>query len=194
MNRFGWTMLGLIVLLGLAAVTLMGRGAGGPVAVAPEETATAIEALRAPSRLIVPVAGVRPGQLADSWGDARGGGTRGHEALDIPAPRGTPVLAAAAGRVEKLWRSDAGGNTVYVRGDDGFEYYYAHLEAYAANLREGAKVRAGQPIATVGDSGNAGAGNTHLHFGVAAMRPGEAWHEGRPINPYPLLAGRGAGG
>jgi peptidoglycan LD-endopeptidase LytH len=192
MTRFGWIMLALFAVLGIAVVFLMGSGSS----VAPpaaDTTDTAVEAVRAPTGLIVPVAGIRPAQLVDSWGDERGGGTRGHQALDIAAPRGTAVLAAAPGRVEKLWQSEAGGITLYVRGDDGFQYYYAHLDRYAPGIGEGVRVRAGQAIAAVGDTGNAGAGNTHLHFGVSEMRPGERWHEGRPLNPYPLLAGGGGG-
>lgn len=191
MTRFGWIMLGLFALMGVALVAMLGGQGpairtGGPVApIATVETSP----IAGPSGLILPVAGVRTEQLFDSWGDERGGGARGHQALDIPATRGTPVLAAAAGRVEKLWSSKDGGLTIYIRGGDGrFEYYYAHLEAYAPDLAEGQPVRAGQLIAAVGDSGNAGAGNTHLHFGVSAMAPGDRWHQGRPINPYPLLA------
>jgi peptidoglycan LD-endopeptidase LytH len=194
MTRFGWIMLGLFALLGAALVTMLG-GEGPavrtarPPATMTTERAVEVEPVASPSGLIVPVAGVRTDQLYDSWGDERGGGTRAHQALDIPAPRGTPVLAAAAGRVDKLWTSGDGGLTVYVRGEDGrFQYYYAHLDRYIDGLAEGQRVTAGQPIATVGDSGNAGAGNTHLHFGISAMGPGDQWHEGRPINPYPLLA------
>jgi peptidoglycan LD-endopeptidase LytH len=207
MTRTGWAILALFVLLGIGLVSMLG-GEGPaiqpktpvvpviddprePADVAPAEIATIV----VPSGLVVPVAGVRPDQLYDSWGDARGGGTRGHQALDIPAPRGTPVLAAAKGRVEKLWQSEAGGTTLYIRSPTGrLSYYYAHLDRYAPGISEGAVVSAGQPIATVGDSGNAGPGNTHLHFGMSLMAPGDNWAGGRPVNPYPLLAASGGGG
>lgn len=144
-----------------------------------------------PSRLSVPVAGVAPNDLLDTWGQARAGGARTHEAIDIAAPGGTPVIAAAPGRVEKLFLSEAGGNTVYIRSPDRrLSFYYAHLQQYASGLREGESVQQGQLIGYVGDTGNAGAGNTHLHFGVARMRAGDEWHGGEPVNPYPLLAGR----
>lgn len=110
------------------------------------------------------------------------------------APGGTPVLAAAAGTIEKLFDSAAGGHTIYVRSTDRrWTFYYAHLAAYAPGLAEGSAVRAGQPIAFVGDTGNAGAGNFHLHFGISRMQPNERWWQGQPVNPYPLLAGSGDG-
>ncbi|MFL0585782.1 M23 family metallopeptidase [Sphingomonas olei] len=136
------------------------------------------------------MAGVSADQIADSWGDSRGDGTRVHQAIDIPAPGGTPVLAAAPGQVEKLFESAAGGTTLYVRSP-GREwiYYYAHLAGYARGIREGSPVQRGTLLGFVGDTGNAGAGNTHLHFAVNRMAPGERWHQGTPVNPYPLLAG-----
>ncbi|HEY0623690.1 M23 family metallopeptidase [Sphingomonas sp.] len=141
--------------------------------------------------LIVPVAGVDAATLRSNWGEARGGGVRGHQGLDIMAPAGTPVLAAADGTVEKLYFSKGGGGiTLYQRAAGGrWMLYYAHLRGYAAGVAEGRAVRAGETLAYVGDTGNAGAGNHHLHFGVAAMAPGERWWQGRPVDPYPLLAG-----
>lgn len=140
--------------------------------------------------VVIPVAGVLAGQLSDTWGQSRGGGTRAHQGIDIMAPRGTPVRAAADGMVEKLFLSNQGGITLYQRSADGrLTYYYAHLAGYAANVREGARVTAGQTLGYVGDSGNAGAGNTHLHFEVHRMQPGEPWYRGEAVNPYPLLVG-----
>lgn len=142
--------------------------------------------------LIVPVAGVRADQLTDSFADERGGGERLHEALDIMAPRGTQVLAAAPGKVESLFQSDAGGNTIYVRSEDGRTiYYYAHLDAYAPGIKEGDAVGRGQALGTVGSSGNASPDGPHLHFAILRTTPDAAWWEpATAINPYPLLTGR----
>lgn len=206
MTRTGWVILGLFVLVGMAVVSVMGgKGpairtastaaarpvdSGGPAATAPTPAPAMIRRMAGANGLVVPVAGVAATQLADSWGDPRGGGTRGHTGLDIMAPRGTPVIAAAAGRIDKIFWSDAGGRTLYVRSPTGrLSYYYAHLDGYARGLREGTVVRAGQFLGTVGDSGNAGPGNTHLHFGMSLMAPGDGWSGGRAVNPHPLLAG-----
>ena len=142
----------------------------------------------APS-LIIPVYGVVITQISDSWGEPRGDGTRGHAATDIMAPGGTRVRAAASGTVEKLYFSEGGGGiSAYVRSPDRrWIYYYAHLGGYAPGLSEGQRVRAGQAIGYVGDTGNAGVGNYHLHFGVSQARPDERWHQGTPVDPYPLL-------
>jgi len=141
-----------------------------------------------PSRgLIVPVAGVRPAQITDTFDDARSEG-RVHDAIDIMAPRGTPVIAAAAGTVEKIFESERGGHTVYVRRDGGeWVDYYAHLDSYAPGLTEGQKIAQGQAIGTVGSTGDASADGPHLHFAVNSMAPGESWWQGKPVNPYPLL-------
>lgn len=138
--------------------------------------------------LTVPVAGIARSQLSDTFDDNRGGGRR-HEALDIMAPAGTPVLAAAAGRVEKLFRSEAGGNTVYVRsGDRRTLYYYAHLNAYAPDLREGQQVKPGARLGTVGATGNANPAAPHLHFAVMRTAPdAEWWEPAIALDPYPLL-------
>lgn len=140
--------------------------------------------------LLVPVEGVDVSRLRSSWGDTRGGG-RGHQGLDVMAPAGTPVVAAADGKVEKLYFSRGGGGiTLYQRSIDGrWMFYYAHLRGYASGLAEEQRVHAGETLAYVGDTGNAGAGNYHLHFGVARMAPGERWWLGTPVDPYPLLAG-----
>ena len=148
-------------------------------------------AAAAADALIVPVAGIRTDQLSDTFTDARGGGSRLHEALDIMAPRGTRVLAAAPGKVESLFQSDAGGNTIYVRSNDRQTiYYYAHLDAYAQGLKEGDTVRRGQLLGTVGSSGNASDDAPHLHFAILRTTPDARWWEpATAINPYPLLAG-----
>ena len=147
-----------------------------------------------PAGLAIPVAGVKPNELIDTFTQARAGGSRVHDAIDIMAARGTPVVAAAPGTVEKLYFSEGGGGTsAYVRSSDGrWSYYYAHLAAYAPGLHEGQKVRRGTPIGYVGHSGNASPEGPHLHFAINRMAPGEKWHQGTPINPYPLLAGKPA--
>jgi murein DD-endopeptidase MepM/ murein hydrolase activator NlpD len=149
-----------------------------------------------PAGLAIPVAGVKPGQLVDTYTQARAGGARSHDAIDIMAPTGTPVVAAAPGKVEKLFFSDGGGGiTAYVRSDDGrWSYYYAHLNAYAPGLTEGQRIERGAPIGTVGATGNANPAGPHLHFAINRMNPGEKWWQGTAINPYPLLAGKPVNG
>ena len=146
-----------------------------------------------PAGLAIPVAGVKADQLFDTYTQARAGGARVHDAIDIMAPEGTPVLAAAPGKVEKLFYSEGGGGiTAYVRSpDDLWSYYYAHLQGYAPGLTEGQDVRRGQLIGRVGYTGNANPEGPHLHFAINRMRPSEKWWQGSPINPYPLLAGKG---
>lgn len=139
--------------------------------------------------LIVPVAHLRRDQLVDTFTQSRGEG-RPHDAIDIMAPRGTHVLAAAAGTVEKLFFSDRGGKTIYVRSPDGSRiYYYAHLDSYGPGLSEHQAVEQGDMLGTVGSTGNADPAGPHLHFAVHAMGPGEKWYQGSPVNPYPLLMG-----
>jgi len=137
--------------------------------------------------LTIPVQGVAAAALADTFGDARG--TRPHNAIDIMAPAGTAVVAAAPGAVEKLFVSDAGGNTVYVRSNDRLTiFYYAHLQSYAPGLAEGQAVRAGQALGTVGSTGNADPAAPHLHFEVLRTTAGARWYDpATAVNPYPLL-------
>lgn len=138
--------------------------------------------------LTMPVVGVRPSALVNTFRDARSEG-RVHDAIDIMAPRGTPVVAAAPGRVEKLFLSKAGGLTVYVRSPDGSTiYYYAHLDAYDPALVEGRSLTAGTPIGRVGSTGNASADAPHLHFAVWKTAVTRKWYEdGEAVNPYDLL-------
>jgi murein DD-endopeptidase MepM/ murein hydrolase activator NlpD len=145
-----------------------------------------------PAGLAVPVAGIKPEQLSDTFTQARAGGARLHDAIDIMAPEGTPVVAAADGTIEKLFDSKGGGGiTVYIRSpDQRWTYYYAHLQGYAPGLAEGQKVRRGQVIGRVGHTGNANPAGPHLHFAINRMQPGEKWYDGSPVNPYPLLAGK----
>jgi murein DD-endopeptidase MepM/ murein hydrolase activator NlpD len=158
-----------------------------------QPTGTPPASAAAPSEsgsLLVPVAGVRPDQLRDTFQAARSEG-RVHDAIDIPAPRGTPVLAATDGRIVKLFESVPGGTTIYQLGADNKSiYYYAHLDRYAEGVREGNVVRRGEVIAYVGDTGNAGAGNYHLHFSVSIVSDPKRYWQGTNVNPYPLLTGR----
>ncbi|MCM3903047.1 MAG: M23 family metallopeptidase [Pyrinomonadaceae bacterium] len=137
--------------------------------------------------LIVPVAGVQPNQLVDTFADARSEG-RVHDAIDIPAPQGTPVIAAADGQVVKLFQSEHGGTTIYqLSTDKKLIFYYAHLQRYADGVTEGKSVLQGEVIGYVGDTGNAGPGNYHLHFSIAVVSDPKRYWEGTNINPYPLL-------
>jgi murein DD-endopeptidase MepM/ murein hydrolase activator NlpD len=138
-------------------------------------------------KLIIPVAGVRSEQLQDTFTAARGEG-RAHDAIDIMAPAGTPVLAANDGEIVKLFQSDRGGTTIYqLSPDKKLVFYYAHLQRYADGLVVGKFARQGEVIGYVGDTGNAGAGNYHLHFSIAVLADPKRYWEGTNINPYPLL-------
>lgn len=139
-------------------------------------------------RLQIPVVGVQLGQLQDTFADPRSGGRR-HEALDIPAPHGTPVLAASDGLIVRLFYSQAGGITLYqLSPARTLVSYYAHLERYAEGIREGQQVRQGEVVGYVGATGNASPQHPHLHFALwQVCDPHRFWH-GTPINPYPLLS------
>ena len=138
--------------------------------------------------LLIPVAGVAAGQLTDTFNDTRDG-TRRHEALDIMAARGTPVLAASDGTVAKLFTSVPGGLTIYEFDPSGtYAYYYAHLDHYAPGLAEGKVLKRGDVIAYVGSTGNASADAPHLHFAIFVLGPEKQWWKGTAIDPYPLLA------
>jgi murein DD-endopeptidase MepM/ murein hydrolase activator NlpD len=190
-NRIGWAFLGIFVLVGgLVALLVDFGGTSAPPIRAFADAPIGLAAPPPSGQLVLPVRGVGWPGIRDSFGEARAGGERHHTGVDIMAPAGAPVVAAASGTVEKLYYSNGGGGvTAYVRSPDRrLSYYYAHLAAYAPTLHEGGVVRAGDPIGAVGDSGNAGAGNFHLHFGIERVEPGEPWYRGRAINPYPLLA------
>ena len=146
-------------------------------------------AINAPTGLLVPVAGVKVSQLVDTYTQARGEG-RSHDAIDIMAPRGTPVYAVEDGRIVKLFLSQPGGITVYqFDPSDRIAYYYAHLDGYAPGLAEGRMVKRGELLGYVGSTGNASPDAPHLHFAIFALGPEKQWWKGTPINPYPLLAG-----
>jgi murein DD-endopeptidase MepM/ murein hydrolase activator NlpD len=138
--------------------------------------------------LIVPVRGIEASALYDTYDEQRGGGSRVHEALDIPAPRGTPVLSATGGRVLKLFNSEAGGKMVYAAdSSERFILMYAHLDSYANGLAEGQPLHQGQVIGAVGTTGNAPPNLPHLHFALARSNDVKQWWKGTPVNPYPML-------
>jgi murein DD-endopeptidase MepM/ murein hydrolase activator NlpD len=135
----------------------------------------------------VPVEGVKRDQLANTFDEKRGT-SRMHEALDILAPRNTPVKAIEDGTVARLFESKAGGLTIYqFDPTEQYCYYYAHLERYADGLREGDHLKKGQVIGYVGTSGNAPKDTPHLHFAVFKLTSAKRWWEGTPINPYDIL-------
>ena len=137
--------------------------------------------------LAVPVLGVKPERLLDTFKDARSEG-RVHDAIDIPAPAGTPVIAVAEGEIIKLFESERGGKTIYQSSKDKkLIFYYAHLQGYADGLVAGKTVWQGETIGYVGDTGNAGTGNYHLHFSIMVTANPKRYWEGTNINPYPLL-------
>jgi murein DD-endopeptidase MepM/ murein hydrolase activator NlpD len=138
--------------------------------------------------LALPLPGLEARELRDSFGDPRSGHV--HEALDIPAPRGTRVVAVEDGTVARLLTSARGGLTVY-QFDPASEYcyYYAHLDRYAPDLKEGAVVRRGDLLGFVGTSGNAPPDAPHLHFAIFRLGSPPRWWEGAPVNPYLVWAG-----
>lgn len=209
MTRVGWTMIGLFT----AVAGAFGLLQSGPPTVA-RSTSAPPAMLKTPTShalvddrpfategtrpigdfgrgFAIPVRGILAAQLVDTWHQSRESGARRHEAIDIVAPVGTPVVAAFAGTVEKLHLSPRGGITAYVRSrDHALMAYYAHLLRYAPGLTEGQQIDRGGPIGFVGDTGNAGAGNYHLHFALARLAPDDKWYNGLPVNPYPVLVGR----
>jgi len=186
----------LALIIGIAIWLIARTPTADPPPTAPPPVASAspdppAAAVVGGPRLVIPVAGIRPDQLSDTFLEARGSG-RPHHAIDIMAPRGTPVVAAAEGIVEKLYFSPGGGGiAVYVRSPDRrLIHYYAHLDRYAPGLAEGGRLSRGDPIGFVGSTGNANPDGPHLHFAIHEMAPADRWWQGRALNPYPMLAGR----
>jgi murein DD-endopeptidase MepM/ murein hydrolase activator NlpD len=137
---------------------------------------------------IVPVAGIKASALTSTFNDMRGGGSRRHEAMDILAPRGTPVLASVPGEIVKLFTSAAGGLTIYqFDEDEQYCYYYAHLDSYAPDLTEGQQVKRGQVIGFVGTTGNAPPDTPHLHFAIFRLGADKRWWEGEALDPITFL-------
>jgi len=155
-----------------------------PVALEASPTRSESAANLRARHLLIPIEGVEAGMLRDSFQDARDH-TRQHEALDILAPRNTPVRAVEGGTIAKLFLSKAGGITIYqFDPTKTYAYYYAHLERYASGLREHDAVSAGQVIGYVGTSGNAPPNTPHLHFAIFKLTPDKHWWQGTPINPF----------
>jgi murein DD-endopeptidase MepM/ murein hydrolase activator NlpD len=137
--------------------------------------------------LLMPVPGVDIKDVQNTFAELRGG-TRPHEATDILAPRGTPVLAVDSGAVKKLFNSVRGGLSVYQFDAEGnYCYYYAHLDRYAEDLKEGMFLNRGDRIGYVGTTGNAPKNTPHLHFAIFKLGPEKLWWEGTPLNPYPIF-------
>jgi murein DD-endopeptidase MepM/ murein hydrolase activator NlpD len=140
------------------------------------------------TKLLIPVEGIKLAQLSDNFDQPRGK-ERHHEALDIMAPKGTKVLAAADGKVVKLFNSKPGGLTVYqFDPTEKYAYYYAHLDRYADGVKEGSVLKRGELVGYVGTTGNASPDAPHLHFAVVELTPKKEWWKGTPLNPYPMLA------
>jgi murein DD-endopeptidase MepM/ murein hydrolase activator NlpD len=183
-----------------AAVAPPSATSGEPAGVPPitpsgTETVTGEDLALLAREVAMPLDGIDPATLRSNFDERRGGGTRQHQALDVMAPRRTPVRSAAKGRVLKLFTSAAGGLMIYAAdSSERFILMYAHLDGYAAGLRDGAPLARGQVIGYVGSTGNAIASAPHLHFAVARSMDVKRWSKGRPIDPLPVLvtAGRAA--
>jgi murein DD-endopeptidase MepM/ murein hydrolase activator NlpD len=155
------------------------------VAAAPAISADPFADLRQ-RQLTLPVEGIKKEDLRDNFNEPRG--TRRHEAIDVLAPRNTPVLAVEDGKIAKLFYSEGGGITIYqFDPTETYVYYYAHLERYADDVREGRDVKRGDVIGYVGTTGNAPRNTPHLHFAIFKMGEDKKWWQGTPIDPYSVL-------
>ena len=177
-----------VLIAGIGFATLI-TGRTAAVAVQPAVANVAMISTGSDA-IVIPVAGVEKKKLRDDFDAIHSG--HPHHAIDILAPRRTPVLAAVDGTIRKLFESGAGGITIY-EFDLANErsYYYAHLDSYADNVVEGMRVRQGDVIGYVGTTGNAPANTPHLHFAITILPPDKAWSKGEAIDPYPILFARG---
>lgn len=140
---------------------------------------------------MIPVEGIRRTALRDNFTAGRSGG-KIHGALDLLAPKSTPVLAAADCIIGRLFEGPIGGIVIYAYDpDERFVYYYAHLERYRRGLAVGDRVAKGSVIGYVGSTGNASPNAPHLHFQVMKRGRGRAWWDGPPINPFSFFASDG---
>ena len=154
----------------------------------PADAAASAAAAAGAGKLLVPVQGVQASTLTDTFDQPRGR-QRAHEALDIMAAKGTPVLAVADGKVVKLFDSKPGGTTLYqFDPSERHAYYYAHLERYADGIKEGMQVKRGDVLGYVGVTGNSDPDAPHLHFAMFELTTEKQWWKGTPVNPYPLMA------
>jgi len=170
--------------------------AGEPAAkdvtnVSAAETMSADMAYLRDRHIIIPVAGATMQGVADSFDEARDGGERLHHAIDILAPRGTPVLSADDGRVLRLSNNKLGGNSLYAEDSAGrLVYYYAHMDHYADDMKAGRQLAKGDTIGFVGTTGNAPPNVPHLHFQVMRMPADrKGYWDGEPIDPFEALGG-----
>ncbi len=169
-----------------AAAVLPGVPAPAPAAGATSMSPTDLEA----RRLLVPVAGVAPSKLEDTFGDGRDGGERAHHAIDILAPRGTPILSADDGRILRMTSNTLGGITMYTADTDNrFVYYYAHMDHYNDAMSPGRSIVKGDTLGFVGTTGNAPKDTPHLHFQVMRWPADGKYWNGEPIDPYEALGG-----
>jgi len=138
-------------------------------------------------KLMIPVVGIKRENLQDTYTQSRSDG-RVHNAIDIMAAAGTPVVAAADGEIAKFFDSNLGGITIYQWSSDRkYVYYYAHLQKRADNLQEKNFVKQGTVIGYVGNTGNSGVGNYHLHFSIIVPTEPKSHWDGENLNPYPIL-------
>jgi peptidoglycan LD-endopeptidase LytH len=185
------TLMALLAVLAAVSLTAVVKAKLRPAAAAPGAGwfahRVADSQLLEGRDLLIPVEGIARWKLRDNFDERRAG--HPHEALDIMAPRGTPVLAVDDGRVAKLFKSVAGGITIYQFDPaEKWAYYYAHLDRYATGLRDGMKVERGQVLGYVGSTGNASPNAPHLHFTIFRLGPEKQWWKGTAVNPYPFLA------
>jgi hypothetical protein len=181
-------VLAAVVVSGSISMGVPPLDAAARVAHGRRPAATTEPAPLADNSLEFPVLLLSSVRLQDSFREPRASGARSHHALDIMAPRYTPVRAVAEGMIAKTSSGGAGGLALYlVDPTGGYCFYYAHLEAYAPGVREGHPVRRGEVIGYVGSTGNAPEGAPHLHFAVFRLSERNRWWGGRAINPYPLL-------
>jgi murein DD-endopeptidase MepM/ murein hydrolase activator NlpD len=185
--------------LGAAAVLMSACASGGTrPSTAPSPVAGNVEGAMATDTgylrsrgLMVPVLGVTLDRLSDTFYDRRGE-ERVHRAIDILAPKGTPVLAADDGTIVRVSSNSLGGLTIYAMDPlRRLVYYYAHLDRYDVIAYKGKVVAKGDVIGYVGTTGNARGGPPHLHFQVMRYRDERRWWDGEPIDPFPYFATTG---
>lgn len=163
--------------------------AGAPVASAPAEAASDVDYLRL-RRLTVPVAGANMAKVSDTFLDPRDGGERVHRAIDILAPRGTPILSADDGKILRMSTNTLGGITMYtVDPSNRIVFYYAHMDRYNESMYAGRAISRGDTLGFVGTTGNAPKDTPHLHFQIMRWPADGKYWNGEPIDPFELLGG-----